>query len=343
MFKKLFKRFSPSIGIDLGTANTLVYVENKGIVLNEPSVVAVENEKNKSSVIAIGDDAKLMIGKTHGRISAIRPMKDGVIADFDAAEKMISYFIKKASSEFKVIYPRVVICVPSGATLVERRAIQEAAAGAGSKEVFLIEEPMAAAIGAGLPVTEPKGSMVVDIGGGTTEIAVISLGGIVHAQSVKVAGDKMDEDIINYIKNKFGIFIGEVTAERIKKTIGAAAISSGTSADSFMRIKGRDMIGIPREITITEKCIVESLRDSISSIMHGIRNVLSNIPPELAADIGENGIVLTGGGAYLKNFDKVISAETGLIVRVAEDPLLSVVLGTGKVIDNMKIFRAVLI
>jgi rod shape-determining protein MreB and related proteins len=341
-FKSLFKYFSPSIGMDLGTANTLVYVEKKGVVLNEPSVVAIENLKNKNSVIAVGDEAKLMIGKTHGRITAIRPMKDGVIADFEVAEKMISYFIKKACSEVKMISPIVVICVPSGATLVEKRAIQEAANSAGAKQVFLIEEPMAAAIGAGLPVTEPTGSMIVDIGGGTTEIAVISLGGIVYSQSVKVAGDKMDDDIINYIKSKFGVFIGETTAERIKKQIGCAIVSSGT-VESSIKIKGRDMIGIPREITITEKCMVDSLRESISSIIYGIKNVLSNIAPELAADIAENGIVLTGGGAYLKNLDKVISMETGLKVRIAEDPLLSVVLGTGKVIENMDKLKNVLI
>lgn len=342
MLKKFLDYFSQSIGIDLGTANTLVYMPKKGVVLNEPSVVAIERNREKISVIAVGEDAKLMIGRTPGKIQAIRPMKDGVIADFEVAEKMIAHFIKKVMVNKGIVGPKVLVCVPYGSTLVERRAIQEAAAIAGAREVFLIEEPMAAAIGAGLPVTEATGSMIVDIGGGTSEIAVISLGGIVFSQSIKVAGDKMDEDIINYVRRKFNLFIGESTAERVKKEVGCALCDDSGKTKSI-KIRGRDMVGIPKEISVSEKDIAESLGDSINSIITGVKNVLSNIPPELASDISNNGIMLTGGGACLKNLDKAISKDTGLVVNVAADPLLCVVLGTGKVLEHLEKMHEVLL
>lgn len=350
MLKTFLHHFSEKIGIDLGTANTLVCIPEKGVVLNEPSVVAIETNKDKISVISVGEEAKLMIGRTPKKIQAIRPMKDGVIADFEVAEKMIAYFIKKAMKSKAMtgnsflkgfIGPAVLVCVPYGSTLVERRAIQEAATVAGAREVFLIEEPMAAAVGAGLPVTDATGSMVVDIGGGTTEIAVISLGGIVHSQSIKVAGDKMDEDIMNYVKNKYNMFIGESTAERVKKEVGCAMFDG--EKPRSIKISGRDMIGIPRQITLTEKDIAESLKDCVSSIVSGVKNVLSNIPPELSSDISNNGMVLTGGGACLKNLDKYISKDTKLNVTIAEDPLLCVVMGTKKVLEQMDGMQGILL
>ncbi|UFX98442.1 rod shape-determining protein [Candidatus Gromoviella agglomerans] len=346
MFKNLFNIFSCDIGIDLGTANTLVYVRGKGIVIDEPSVVALSAHKEKKMVLAVGYEAKSMIGRTPSGIIAVRPMKDGVIADFEVAEKMIEYFMKKSiiKAYGRRIFSkkRVVICIPYGATLVDRRAIQEAVIVAGAKEVFLIEEPMAAAIGAGLDVVEAKGCMVVDIGGGTTEIAVIALGGIVFSQSIKVAGDKMDESITSYIKDKFNLLIGEYSSERIKKEIGCAKILKNEKEDVIC-VKGRDIFrGIPKEITISQRELSESLKGCINDINSGIRSVLSNISPELAADISENGIVLTGGGSCLKNISIAVSEDTGLSVRVADDPLLCVVNGTGKVIEDMDRLSGVL-
>jgi rod shape-determining protein MreB len=331
------------MAIDLGTANTLVYVNGKGIVLNEPSVVAVSLNGTRSSVLAVGNEAKSMLGKTPGYISAIRPLRDGVIADFEVAEEMIKYFIKKIHNRRLFTAPRIIICVPFGATAVERRAIQESAEGAGASEVFLIEEPMAAAMGAGLPITEPVGSMVVDIGGGTTEIAVISLGGIVYANSIRVGGDKMDENIGAYIRKTFSLLIGETTAERIKKEIGSA-VCAASSKDVKMSIKGRSLIdGNPRDIEITQKHIAEALLDPVTSISTGVKAVLERTPPELVSDIIDNGIALTGGGALLPGLPDVISHVTGVSVKVAENPLHCVVLGTGKALSNVNKFSTVLL
>lgn len=343
MFGRLFGFLSTDMAIDLGTANTLVYVHGKGIVLNEPSVVAVTMVNNKPTVLAVGNDAKMMLGRTPGHIQAIRPLRDGVIADFEVAEEMIKHFIKKVHNRTIFTAPRIVVCVPYGATAVERRAIQESAEGAGAREVFLIEEPMAAAIGAGLPVTEPLGSIVVDIGGGTTEVAVISLGGIVYASSIRVGGDKMDEDITAYIRKNFSLLIGEATAERIKKEIGSA-LCSPTSKDVKINIKGRSLIdGNPKDIEITQKHIAEALMDPVSVIASGVREALEKTPPELVADIIDSGITLTGGGALLKNIDSVISHVTGVIVKIADNPLNCVVLGTGKALaETSKMCSAVL-
>ncbi|MEH0002378.1 MAG: rod shape-determining protein [Holosporaceae bacterium] len=341
MFFRLLGCLSTDMSIDLGTANTLVYAKGKGIVLNEPSVVATDVSKGKRQVLAVGEEAKLMVGRTPGNIQAIRPLRDGVIADFEVAEEMIKYFIQKVNSKFAS--PQVVVCVPSGSTAVERRAIQDSAESAGARQVFLIEEPMAAAIGAGLPVTEPTGSMVVDIGGGTTEVAVISLGGIVYAQSVRVGGDKMDDAIIAYIKKNNNLLIGEASAERIKKEIGSAVMTENGSGRS-LNIKGRDLMnGVPKEITISELQIVESLSDPILAIVEGVKQALEKTPPELSADIVERGIVLTGGGALLNNLDVVLKKTTGLPVSIAEDPLSCVALGTGKALERMMSLKSVLV
>jgi rod shape-determining protein MreB len=331
------------MAIDLGTANTLVYVNGKGIVLNEPSVVAVANINNKPSVLAVGNDAKQMLGRTPGHIQAIRPLRDGVIADFEVAEEMIKHFIKKVHNRSIFTAPKIVICVPHGATAVERRAIQESAEGAGAREVFLIDEPIAAAIGANLPISAPMGSIVVDIGGGTTEIAVISLGGIVQASSLRVGGDKMDDDIVTYVRKNFNLLIGETTAERIKKEIGSA-LCTPTSKDVKMIIKGRSLLdGNPRDLEITQKHVAEALLDPISTIANGVKEVLENTPPELVADIIDAGVTLTGGGAMLNNLDNVVAHVTGVNVKIAENPLNCVVLGTGKVLAKVSQFSNVLL
>ncbi len=339
---KFFKFSSKDIAIDLGTANTLVYVKERGVVLNEPSVVAVMQENGKMVPCAFGNTAKMMLGRTPAKIDAIRPLKDGVIADFRVAAEMIKHFIREVNQAKSWIGPVIVICVPSGSTPVERRAIQDAAEGAGANEVYLIEEPMAAAIGANLPVTEPTGSMIVDIGGGTTEVGILSLGGIVYSRSVRVGGDKMDDAIISYIRRYHNLLIGESTAERIKKTIGAACPPEEGDGET-LEVKGRDLThGVPKEMILTEKQIAESLTEPIDQIVEAIKVALECTPPELSSDIVEKGIVLSGGGSMLRNLDYVVRQATGLPVFVAQDPLLSVVNGCGKVLENMKMFRAVL-
>ncbi len=343
MFSRLFSFMSADMAIDLGTANTLVYVRDRGIVLNEPSVVAISNAMGRKQVLAVGNEAKQMLGRTPGNITAIRPLRDGVIADFEVAEAMIKHFIRKVHNRRSFVSPKMIICVPSGSTAVEQKAIVESAESAGASEVFLIEEPMAAAIGAGLPVTEPSGSMVVDIGGGTSEIAVISLGGIVYARSVRVGGDKMDEAIIAYIRRVFNLLIGETTAERIKKEIGCACPPAEGDGRS-MQIKGRDLIlGVPKEVMVTERHIAESLIEPVTQIIEGVKTALEHTPPELASDIAERGIVLTGGGALLNNLDFVLRHATGLAVTIANDPLSCVALGTGHALEEMKTLRNVLI
>ncbi|MEB3702863.1 Rod shape-determining protein MreB [Candidatus Bealeia paramacronuclearis] len=343
MFGRLKGFFSSDMAIDLGTANTLVFVKGQGIVLNEPSVVAVSTSKDKKQVLAVGEEAKLMVGRTPGNIQAIRPLREGVIADFEIAEEMIKYFMQKIHKRRSFVSPRVIICVPSGSTAVERRAIQESAESAGARSVYLIEEPMAAAIGAGLPVTEPTGSMVVDIGGGTTEVAVLSLGGIVYSRSVRVGGDNMDEAIIAYIRRTQNLLIGEASAERIKKEIGSAMPpSDGNGLE--LNIKGRDLVkGVPKEITVSERQIAESLNEPVTAIVDAVKVALENTAPELAADIVDRGIVLTGGGALLRNLDIVIRNATGLPVTVAEDALSCVALGTGRALDLMSHHKNVLI
>lgn len=334
---------SADMGIDLGTANTLVYVKGRGIVLNEPSVVAIATSRGKRQVLAVGDEAKMMLGRTPGNIQAIRPLRDGVIADFEVAEEMIKHFIRKVHNRRSFANPQIIICVPSGSTAVERRAIQESAESAGARRVFLIEEPMAAAIGAGLPVTEPTGSMVVDIGGGTTEVAVLSLGGIVYSRSVRVGGDKLDEAIINYIRRYHNLLIGESTAERIKKEIGSASPPEDGEG-RVSEIKGRDlMYGVPKEIVITERQIAESLSEPVSAILEAVKVALENTAPELAADIVDKGIVLTGGGALLRNLDLVLRHATGLPVSVGEDPLSCVALGTGRALEEMDVLKNLLV
>lgn len=341
--RNLFGFLSCDMAIDLGTANTLVYVRGKGVVLNEPSVVAIATKNGKKHVLAVGEEAKLMVGRTPGNISAIRPLKDGVIADFNITQEMIRHFIAKVHNRKSFAAPRIVICVPSGATPVERRAIQEAAESAGGRDVYLIEEPMAAAIGAGLPVTEPTGSMIVDIGGGTTEVAVISLGGIVNAASVRVGGDKMDDSIIQYIRRTHNLLIGEATAEKIKKTIGSALITK-ESSEIKMIIKGRSLVtGIPCEIVITQDQIVESLAEVVRAISEGVKNSLESTAPELTSDIFERGITMTGGGSLLQNLDRVIHQITGVPVYVHENALQSVVLGTGRALEEIETMRNVLI
>lgn len=338
----LFSLFSSDMGIDLGTQNTVVYVKGKGIVLNEPSVVALINQNGTYKPYAFGHDAKRMLGRTPAEIEAKRPLKDGVIADFKSAEEMIKHFIRTIHNRRSFTGPRIVICVPSGSTPVERRAIQESAESAGAREVFLIEEPMAAAIGADLPVTEPIGSMVVDIGGGTTEVAVLSLGGIVYARSVRVGGDKMDEAIISYIRRNHNLLIGESTAEKIKKNIGTAFISPESEA-SVMEIKGRDLVhGIPKEIVLSEHQIAESLVEPVSQIIEAVKIALECTPPELSSDIVDRGIVMTGGGALLKNLDLVLRDATKLPVLVAEQPLSCVALGIGRVLEEYNKMRHVL-
>jgi rod shape-determining protein MreB and related proteins len=342
MLGNLFGMLSSDMAIDLGTANTLVYVKGRGVVLNEPSVVAIISKGGKKQVMAVGNDAKMMLGRTPGNIEAIRPMRDGVIADFEVAEEMIKHFIRKVHNRRSFASPMIIVCVPSGSTAVERRAIQESALSAGARRVFLIEEPMAAAIGAGLPVNEPTGSMVVDIGGGTTEVAVLSLGGIVYSRSVRVGGDKMDEAIIAYIRRHQNLLIGEATAERIKKGIGSAsppADGTGTTIE----IKGRDLLnGVPKEITVTQRQISEALTEPVSAIVEAVKVALESTPPELAADIVDKGIVLTGGGALLANLDQVLRDETNLPVCVADDALSCVALGTGRTLENAKNMRHML-
>lgn len=334
MFSKFFGMMSSDMAIDLGTANTLVYVKGRGIVLNEPSVVAIKNVDGQKEVIAVGDEAKQMLGRTPGNIEAIRPLRDGVIADFEVAEAMIKYFIRKVHNRSMFTSPQIVICVPSGSTPVERKAIRDSALEAGARRVFLIEEPMAAAIGAGLPVTEPTGSMVVDIGGGTSEVAVLSLGGIVYASSVRVGGDKMDEAIINYIRRNHSLLIGETSAERIKKSIGTACAPEDGVGET-LNIRGRDLLnGVPKEIIIDQRQIAEALAEPVGAIVEGVKVALEQTPPELAADIVDKGIVLTGGGALLKNLDKVLAKATGLPVTIAEEPLTCVALGTGRSLED---------
>ena len=344
MFSRLFGVMSADMAIDLGTANTLVYVKGRGIVLDEPSVVAIADVRGRKVVLAVGEEAKQMLGRTPGNISAIRPMRDGVIADFEVAEEMIKHFIRKVHNRRGFASPLIIICVPSGSTAVERRAIQESAEAAGARRVLLIEEPMAAAIGAGLPVTEPSGSMIVDIGGGTTEVAVISLGGIVYARSVRVGGDKMDEAIISYIRRNHNLLIGESSAEKIKLEVGAARPPEEWEGDGPWReVKGRDLMnGVPREVVVTQRQIAESLAEPVSQIVEAVTVALENTPPELAADIVDKGIVLTGGGALLFRMADVLRDSTRLPVAVAEDALSCVALGTGRALEEMKRLRNVL-
>jgi rod shape-determining protein MreB len=332
--------FSNDLAIDLGTANTLVYVKGKGIVLNEPSVVAVKKDgRGNNKILTVGKEAKRMLGRTPGNIVAVRPLKDGVIADFEVTEAMLRYFIRKVHNRAALVRPRIVICVPSGITQVERRAVRESAESAGAREVYLIEEPMAAAIGAGLPVTEPTSNMVVDIGGGTTEVAVISLAGIVYSKSVRVGGDKMDDAIVQYLKRTYNLLIGQSTAEAIKITIGNAY---PTGEVETIEVKGRDLItGIPKILTIDSEEVRKAISDQIRTIVDAVKTALEQTPPELAADIVVRGIVLTGGGALLKNIDVLLREETRLPVTVAEDPLTTVVMGTGKVLDNLDMLKEV--
>ena len=332
--------FSNDLAIDLGTANTLVYVRGEGVVLNEPSIVAIHQVDN--SVLAVGHDAKAMLGRTPGNIQAIRPLKDGVIADFDVTEKMLHYFIAKVHRRRTLVRPRIVVGVPSGITQVEKRAVRDSAMQAGAREVHLIEEPMAAAIGAGLPIEEPSGNLIVDIGGGTTEVAVISLSGIVYCRSVRVAGDEMDEAIIQYIKKHYNLLVGERRAEEIKIKLGSAHLTGGER--QTMEVKGRDLIdGIPKTIIITDEEVREALREPVMAIVEAVRTCLERTPPEMAADIVDKGIVLTGGGAMLRGLDALLRAETNLPVTVSDDPLSCVVLGTGKVLDELDLLKKVAI
>ena len=344
MFSSFSNLFTSDLGIDLGTANTLIYMHDKGIVLNEPSVVAIaETERGRKEILAVGEEAKRMLGRTPGNIQAIRPLKDGVIADFEVAEAMIKFFIQKVLNRKAFTFPQVVICVPSGSTAVERRAIQESAEVSGARKVLLIEEPVAAAIGAGLPIGEPTGSMVVDIGGGTTEVAVLSLGGVVYAKSVRVGGDKMDDAIINYVRRSHNLLIGERSAEIIKKEIGCAVPDNNGKGQRTLEIKGRDLMnGIPRELTLNESHIAEALQEPVREIIEAVKVALEQTPPELAADIVDKGIVLTGGGSYLRNLDLMIRKTTQLPVSVADNPLLCVAIGTGKAAENLKHYKNIL-
>lgn len=332
--------FSNDLAIDLGTANTLVYAKGKGIISSEPSVVAVQKDgRGIRRVIAVGHEAKEMVGRTPGSIEAIRPMKDGVIADFEVTEAMLRHFIRKAHNRKSLIRPRIIVCIPSGVTEVEKRAVRESAESAGGREVFLIEEPMAAAIGSGLPIMEPTGNMIVDIGGGTTEVAVISLGGIVFAKSIRVAGDKMDEAIVHYFKRKYNMLIGERTAEQIKIQIGTAYAESEVKT---MIVKGRDLVaGIPRTFEINSEEVREAILEPINAIVEAVKITLERTPPEVAADIVERGIVLSGGGALLRNLDTLIKEETGLPVVIADDPLASVVLGSGAALDHLDKYKSI--
>ncbi|HEY9145443.1 MULTISPECIES: rod shape-determining protein [Thiobacillus] len=337
MFKFLTSYFSTDLAIDLGTANTLIYVRDRGIVLDEPSVVSIRTDAaagGKRTVQAVGAEAKLMLGRTPGNLQAIRPMKDGVIADFTVTEQMLKYFIKKVhDTRMLRPSPRIIICVPCGSTQVERRAIRESAIGAGARQVYLIEEPMAAAIGAGLPVAEATGSMVVDIGGGTTEVGVISLGGVVYANSVRVGGDRMDEAIINYIRRNYGMLIGEATAEQIKKKMGSAFPGAEVLE---MEVKGRSLAeGVPRSFNVSSNEILEALTEPLNAIVSAVKQALEQTPPELGADIAEKGMVLTGGGALLRDLDRLLMEETGLPVIVADDPLTCVVRGSGRALEEM--------
>jgi len=340
MLSKIFNWLSKDLAIDLGTANTSIYLKGKGIILTEPSVVTVKEDGRYKRVLAVGEEAKRMLGKTPGNIKAVRPLREGVIADFEVTEAMIKYFIQKVYNRGYFLKPRVIVSVPSGTTQVERRAVKESAEGAGAREVYLIEEPMAAAIGAGLPITEPVANMIVDIGGGTTEVAVISLGGIVVSHSIKVAGDKIDEAICHYIKRKYSLLIGEATAEQIKIAIGNVLPEEPYET---MEIKGRDLVtGIPKTITINSKEVQEAIKEPVDLILQAIKQVLEETPPELAADIVDRGIVLSGGGALLRNLDKLIAKETGLEVKVTENPLFCVALGAGKALDEIDIFKEVM-
>ncbi|MDE7315621.1 MAG: rod shape-determining protein [Mucispirillum sp.] len=329
--------FSSDLAVDLGTANTLIYVKGRGVVSSEPSVVAINSSTKE--ILAIGQEAKNMLGRTPANISAVRPMKDGVIADYDTTEKMIRYFILKVHNRRSLVRPRMVICIPSGVTQVEKRAVKDSAIQAGAREVYLIEEPMAAAIGAGLPIQEPSGNMVVDIGGGTTEVAVISLSGIVYANSVRVGGDEMDDNIVNYIKRQYNLLIGTATAEDLKIKLGSAFPLEN---EIKTEIKGRDLVtGIPKTIEISDSEIREALKEAITKIVDAVRIALEQTPPELSADIVDRGIVLTGGGALLKNLDKRLSHETGLPIIVSDDPLKAVALGSGKVLDDLELLKKV--
>ena len=338
-WKNIKAIWSQDMAIDLGTANTLVVLKDKGVVLNEPSVVAIVNENGKKTVLAVGDEAKTMLGRTPGNIQAIRPLRDGVIADFIVTEEMIKHFRKKVHIKNTFANPRILICVPTGSTPVERKAIQDSALAAGARRVQLIEEPIAAAIGADLPISEATGSMIVDIGGGTTEIAVISLGGVVFSKSLRVAGDAMDGAIINYMRKKFNLLIGESTAEKIKKEIGTAIPTS----NNIFLMKGRDIrTGTPKEISLTEEDACEALMPILNQMLAAIKEALESTPPELSADLVDMGLVLTGGGALLKNIDKLISKDTGLPVTIAENPLECVAIGTGKALENEELFSTMM-
>jgi rod shape-determining protein MreB and related proteins len=338
-FKSVTNIWSQDMAIDLGTANTLVVLKGQGVVLNEPSVVAIAENMGKKTVLAVGDEAKTMLGRTPGNISAIRPLRDGVIADFIVTEEMIKHFIKKVHKNKTFANPRILICVPTGSTPVERKAIQDSAVAAGARRVQLIEEPIAAAIGAGLPISEATGSMVVDIGGGTSEIAVMSLGGLVYSKSLRVAGDAMDGALVNYMRREYNLMIGDSTAEKIKKEIGTAIPSNNNT----YAVKGRDLrSGTPKEVNITEEDTAEALNDILKEMVDGIKSALENTPPELSADLVDMGLTLTGGGALLKNIDKRFSKETGLPVHIADDPLSCVAIGTGKALEQEEIFSSML-
>ena len=340
MLNRILGWFSNDLAIDLGTANTLVYAKGRGIVVSEPSVVAVTKDgRGPGKVRAVGREAKEMLGRTPGNIVAIRPMKEGVIADFEIAEAMLAYFIQRVHNRQKMVRPRIVVAVPSGITEVEKRAVRESAMSAGAREVYLIEEPMAAAIGAGLPVTEPSGNMIVDIGGGTTEVAVLSLSGIVYSNSTRVGGDKMDESIINYVKRKYNLLIGERTAELIKINIGTAY---PTDEIRSLEIKGRDLVaGVPKTLELKSDEICEALAEPVNTVVESVKIALESTPPELSADIVDKGIVITGGGAMLTNLDLLLREATGLPVMLAEDPLTAVVLGTGRCLDELELLREV--
>ena len=338
-FKKIFAQFRCDLGIDLGTANTLVFSQNEGVIIQEPSVVAIDNQKKL--VLAVGNEAKRMIGRTPGNVVAVRPLRDGVIADFEITETMLKYFIKKALTRKHWLKPRIIVGVPSGITGVEKRAVLDATYHAGAKEAYLIEEPMAAAIGAALPVSDPAGSMIVDIGGGTTEVAVISLGGIVFSKSIRVAGDEMDEAIISHCRDNYRLLIGERTAEEIKMNLGSAHEST---EEKTLEVRGRDLVsGLPKTFTLTTTEIRDALKDTIRTILDGIKTTLEKTPPELSSDIMDRGITLAGGGALLQGLDKHIEAETHISVSIAKDPLKCVAVGTGRALEEIEVLKKVLI